>query len=156
MVTPGFLMYDAYIFHGQLCSGQCDYCGFHYHKKTYCGGPKPLLKPKKVPLKVHLTFSGGCYCGGTFRQCAVPLQVCCGGTKKCRCIFTLQQRFWFIAAGNKLPPYSIRVRRYQLLAAVSVCCYRSLYMLALVAVARNATICETFSGGREAPLQVII
>ena len=34
----------------------------HYKKKGYCDGPKP-------PLKVHLTYSRGCYCGGPSRQC---------------------------------------------------------------------------------------
>ena len=33
-------------------------------KLTYCGGPKTAAKSQKPPLKVHLTFSGGCYCGG--------------------------------------------------------------------------------------------
>ena len=38
----------------------------HYPKKKkiiryHCGGPKPPLKPKKAPLKVHLTFSNECY-----------------------------------------------------------------------------------------------
>ena len=33
-------------------------------KLTYCGGPKTAAKSQKPPLKVHLTFSDGCYCGG--------------------------------------------------------------------------------------------
>ena len=38
-------------------------------KTGYCGGPETPQKPKKVPLKVHLTYSGGGYCGGLSRQC---------------------------------------------------------------------------------------
>ena len=34
-------------------------------KTDYCGRPKSPLKPKKTLLKVHLTFSDGCYCGGS-------------------------------------------------------------------------------------------
>ena len=37
-------------------------------KLYYCGRRKPLQKPKKPPRKVHLTFSGRCYCGNSTRH----------------------------------------------------------------------------------------
>ena len=42
--------------------------GEHYKKLYYCGGPKLPQKPIKALLKVHLTFSGRCYCGSTSRH----------------------------------------------------------------------------------------
>ena len=49
----------------------------HYQKKKkksyYCGKPKLPQKSKKAPLKVHLTFSGRCYCSGS----SPPLLRCC-------------------------------------------------------------------------------
>ena len=40
-------------------------------KKDYCGGPKPPQMSKKPPLKVHLAYCGGGYCGGSTRQSCV-------------------------------------------------------------------------------------
>ncbi|XP_030939448.1 uncharacterized protein LOC115964231 [Quercus lobata] len=49
--------------HGHILLTVGLYMVLYTTRKTgYCGGPK-------APLKVHLTYSGGCYCGGPSHQC---------------------------------------------------------------------------------------
>ena len=40
------------------------YSCMHYKKNGPLRRAKSAAKAQKVLLKVHLTFSGGCYCGG--------------------------------------------------------------------------------------------
>ena len=79
-------------------------------KTDYCRGPKAPLKPKKALLKVHLTFSGGCYRGSSSRHyCRCHYRSIVAVTKSAAINLPFSSGFGLLRRAKKPLPYEVRI-----------------------------------------------